>query len=63
MKRLLKDLAGQDMIEYALVAGFVALGIAAVLPQATVIISQAYAHVHAILAAAGGETVTTQFAR
>jgi pilus assembly protein Flp/PilA len=50
--RLYGDLRGQDMIEYALMAGAVALASAAVLPSATSSISTVFSKVSSVLTVA-----------
>jgi len=50
--RLYRDLRGQDMIEYALMAAFVAVASAAVLPSATPSISTVLSKVGSVLAVA-----------
>ena len=54
--RLYHDQRGQDMIEYALMAAFVAVASAAVLPSATPSISTVLSKVGSVLSAAGGAT-------
>jgi len=51
--RLYRDRRGQDMIEYALMAAFVAVASAAVLPEATPSISTVISKVSSVLAVAG----------
>lgn len=50
--RIYGDLRGQDMIEYALMAGAVALASAAVLPSATASISTVFSKVGSVLSVA-----------
>ena len=50
--RLYRDLRGQDMIEYALMAAFVAVASAAVLPSATPSISTVLSKVGSVLTVA-----------
>ena len=50
--RLYRDLRGQDMIEYALMAAFVAVASAAVLPSATPSISTVLSKVGSVLSVA-----------
>ena len=50
--RVVKDIAGQDMIEYALMAAFVAVASAAVLPSANSGISTVFSKVASLLSAA-----------
>ena len=50
--RLYRDLRGQDMIEYALMAAFLAVASAAVLPSATPSISTVLSKVGSVLSVA-----------
>lgn len=50
--RLYRDLRGQDMVEYALMAAFVAVASAAVLPSATPSISTVLSKVGSVLSVA-----------
>jgi Flp pilus assembly pilin Flp len=52
--RMRLDLRGQDLIEYALMAGVVAVASAAVLPSATTSINTVFSKVSSVLSAAGG---------
>ncbi|HLN00733.1 MAG TPA: hypothetical protein VN810_13320 [Terriglobales bacterium] len=52
--RLYHDQRGQDMIEYALMAAFIAVASAAVLPSATPSISTVLSKVGSVLSIAGG---------
>jgi Flp pilus assembly pilin Flp len=52
--KLRKDVAGQDMIEYALMAAAVAVGSAAVLPSANGAISTVFSKVGSVLVLAAG---------
>jgi len=54
--RLYHDRRGQDMIEYALMAAFIAVASAAVLPSATPSISTVLSKVGSVLSVAGGAT-------
>ena len=59
MKRLMeakfwKDTRGQDLIEYALMAGFVAVTAGAIVPGATAGISTIYTKIQAVLTSAAG---------
>ena len=47
-----KDLRGQDLIEYALMAGFVAVAAGAIMPGVATSISQIFSKVSSVLAAA-----------
>ena len=47
--RILKDTRGQDLIEYALMAGFVAVAAGAVMPGVASSISQIFSKVGSVL--------------
>jgi len=47
--RILKDTKGQDLIEYALMAGFVAVAAGAIMPGVAVSISQIFSKVASVL--------------
>ena len=47
-----KDRRGQDLIEYALMAGFVAVAAGAIMPGVATSISQIFSKVSSVLAAA-----------
>ena len=47
--RVLKDTNGQDLIEYALMAGFVAVAAGAIMPGVAVSISQIFSKVASVL--------------
>lgn len=49
-QRVLDDIKGQDLIEYALMAGFVATAAGAIMPQAAVSISTIFSKVNNVLA-------------
>jgi Flp pilus assembly pilin Flp len=49
-----KDTRGQDLIEYALMAGFVAVSAAAIVPGATAGISTIFTKVQTVLTSASG---------
>ena len=51
-RKLHQDVAGQDMIEYALMAAFVAVASAAVIPSANSAISTVFSKVGSVLVAA-----------
>jgi Flp pilus assembly pilin Flp len=51
--RLYRDRRGQDMIEYALMAAFIAVASVAVLPEATPSISTVLSKVGSVLTVAG----------
>jgi pilus assembly protein Flp/PilA len=50
--RVLKDTRGQDLIEYALMAGFVAVAAGAIMPAIATSISEIFSKVASVLAAA-----------
>ncbi len=52
MLRLLRNTKGQDLIEYALMAGFVAVAAAAILPQISGSITTIFSKVVAMLSSA-----------
>jgi pilus assembly protein Flp/PilA len=54
MLRALKDTAGQDLIEYALMAGFVAVAAGAIMPGVATSISQIFSQVGSVLSQANG---------
>ncbi|MEK7406319.1 MAG: Flp family type IVb pilin [Acidobacteriota bacterium] len=58
MKRLMRNFwretEGQDLIEYALMAGFVALAAAALMPNVTTSISRIFSKVNSLLSTAAG---------
>jgi pilus assembly protein Flp/PilA len=49
-----KDDSGQDLIEYALMAGFVAVAAGAIMPGVSTNISQIFSKVSSVMAAANG---------
>jgi pilus assembly protein Flp/PilA len=49
-----KDQRGQDLIEYALMAGFVAVAAGAIMPGVATSISQIFSKVASVLTAANG---------
>jgi Flp pilus assembly pilin Flp len=51
---LLKDDRGQDLIEYALMAGFVAVAAGAIMPGVSSNISQIFSKVSSVMTAANG---------
>jgi pilus assembly protein Flp/PilA len=51
--RLIRDTRGQDLIEYALMAGFVAVAAGAIMPGVAAEIQTIFAAVSSALAAAG----------
>jgi len=58
MKQLVRDLwrgdSGQDLIEYALMAGFVAVAAGAIMPSVSTSISTIFSKIASVLAAGGG---------
>lgn len=52
LARLRRDCAGQDLIEYALMAGFVAVSAGAALPSVATIISAIFSRVGSVVAVA-----------
>jgi pilus assembly protein Flp/PilA len=53
--RVLKDTRGQDLIEYALMAGFVAVAAGALMPNVASSISTVFSKIGSLLAAAAAE--------
>lgn len=54
--RLAKDRRGQDLIEYALMAGFVAVAAGAVMPSVATSISTIFSQVSSVMAAAASQS-------
>ncbi len=54
MQLLLQDQRGQDLIEYALMAGFVALGAGALMPGISTSISTVFSKVGSVMTGAAG---------
>ena len=54
MQLLLQDKRGQDLIEYALMAGFVALGAGALMPGISTSISTVFSKVGSVMTGAAG---------
>ena len=52
--RILKDKRGQDLIEYALMAGFVAVAAGALMPNVASSISVVFSKINSLLVAAAG---------
>ena len=52
--RILKDKRGQDLIEYALMAGFVAVAAGALMPNVASSISTVFSKINSLLVAAAG---------
>ena len=51
--QLWKDTAGQDLIEYALMAGFVAVAAGAIMPGVATSLSTIFSEVASVMTAAG----------
>ena len=49
-----RDTRGQDLIEYALMAGFVAVAAGAVMPSVSTSISKIFSKIGSVLVAGGG---------
>lgn len=54
MRRFWRETEGQDLIEYALMAGFVALAAAALMPNVTSSISTIFSKINSLLSSAAG---------
>jgi len=54
--KLAKETRGQDLIEYALMAGFVAVAAGAVMPTVTTSISTIFSQVSSVMAAAASQS-------
>ena len=54
--QICKDIRGQDLIEYALMAGFVAVAAGAVVPGVTSSISTIFSRVTSVLTAAASQS-------
>ncbi len=50
--KVMKDTRGQDLIEYALMAGFVAVAAGAIMPNIATSISQIFSKVNSVMSAA-----------
>jgi len=53
--RIFKDTRGQDLIEYALMAGFVAVAAGALMPNVASSISTVFSKISSLLSAAAAE--------
>ncbi len=53
--RIMKDTRGQDLIEYALMAGFVAVAAGAIVPSVATSISQIFTKVNSVVAGAASQ--------
>jgi pilus assembly protein Flp/PilA len=51
-----KDTHGQDLIEYALMAGFVAVAAGAIMPTVSTSISKIFSKVNSVMTAAASQT-------
>jgi len=56
LKRIWKDRRGQDLIEYALMAGFVAVAAGAIMPSVASSISTIFSEVSSVLAVAASQS-------
>ncbi len=54
--RIWKDTRGQDLIEYALMAGFVAVGAGAMMPTAAASISTIFSQISSTMSAAASQS-------
>ena len=54
--RLAKDRRGQDLIEYALMAGFVAVAAGAIMPSVSTSISTIFSSVASVMAVAASQS-------
>ena len=54
--RLAKDLRGQDLIEYALMAGFVAVAAGAVMPNVASSISTIFSEISSVMSLAASQS-------
>ena len=53
--RVIKDTRGQDLIEYALMAGFVAVAAGAIMPQVATSISTIFSKIASVMSNAAGQ--------
>lgn len=56
---ILKDAQGQDLIEYALMAGFVAVSAGAIMPGVATKISTIFSKVSSVISVAGSEPISS----
>lgn len=56
LARLWKDRRGQDLIEYALMAGFVAVAAGAIMPSVATSISTIFSQISSVLTAAASQS-------
>jgi pilus assembly protein Flp/PilA len=54
LQRLFKDKEGQDLVEYALLAGFIAVAAGSILPRISGSISTIFSKMASVLTNAGG---------
>lgn len=54
--RIWKDTRGQDLIEYALMAGFVAVAAGAIMPNVATSISTIFSSIASVITAAAGQS-------
>jgi len=52
LRRLAKDVRGQDLVEYALMAGFVAVAAGAIMPSVASSISTIFSQISSVMSAA-----------
>lgn len=56
LKQLARDAQGQDLIEYALMAGFVAVAAGAIMPNVASSISTIFSQIGSVLASASSQS-------
>lgn len=54
--RVMADSKGQDLIEYALMAGFVAVAAGAIMPNVATAISQIFSKINSVMADASNQS-------
>jgi pilus assembly protein Flp/PilA len=54
--QILKDTRGQDLIEYALMAGFVAVAAGAIMPNVATSISTIFSKINSVMASASTQS-------
>ena len=54
LQLLLQDKSGQDLIEYAMMAGFIALAAGATMPSIATSVSTVFSKVGSVMTSAGG---------
>jgi pilus assembly protein Flp/PilA len=57
LQQIVKDTRGQDLIEYALMAGFVAVAAGAIMPGVASSINVVFSKVNSIMVAAASSTI------